>query len=137
MTDSFEFRVDDELPPLKGEAKSLLAEGHGQSKRVQALLGAALKAKREAGRNGFGGRRIGMELIVRPPWSAGSSLGDATNRLGGVGDALQSRASSVDRAYLGDLTQGFLYDDDAQIREVHYREEVGRQGYTVRLWELD
>jgi hypothetical protein len=70
---------------------------------------------------------------VRPP---GAAVGDATNALGGVGDTLQSRRVNLDLSYLGELADAFLFDDDAQIREVTYREEPGALGYRLRFWAL-
>jgi hypothetical protein len=74
-----------------------------------------------------------MELIVRP---RGGAIGDATNALGGVGDSLQARRVNPDLSYLGELEDSFLYDDDAQIREVVYREEDGELGYHLRFWAV-
>ena len=140
MSDSFEFEVVGELPPLKGEAKSMLSEGHKQARRVLALLNAAYAAKLRDGFVGFGSRRIGMQLTVRPdgasPRDRLSPLGDATNALGGVGDTLQAERSNIDLSYLGELAGAFLYDNDDQIREVIYREQPGARGYTLRLWAL-
>ena len=118
---------------MKGEAKSMLSQGHGQAPRVQALIKAAHAAKQRTGFDGFGTARIGMAVIVRP---IGGSVGDATNALGGIGDTLQLRRSNIDLSYLGELADAFLYVDDAQIREVSYREETGETGYTLRFWEL-
>lgn len=131
--DTIEFEVRGQLPPLKGAAKSMLSQGHGQAPRVQALLKAAHEAKQRESFQGFGGRRIGMELVVRPP---GAAVGDATNALGGVGDSLQSRRVNIDLSYLGELADAFLYQDDTQIREVAYREEAGKPGYRLRFWAL-
>ena len=74
-----------------------------------------------------------MDVIVRP---GDGVVGEATNALGGRGDTLQARRSNIDLTYLGKLAEAFLYDDDAQIREVRYREEAGEQRYVVRLWTL-
>jgi hypothetical protein len=125
--------VNGQLPPLKDEAKSLLSPGHGQAPRVLALVQAVHEAKGRESFEGFGGRRIGMELVVRP---VGAAVGDATNALGGVGDVLQARRVNLDLAYLGELADAFLYADDAQIREVIYREESGELGYSLRFWTL-
>ena len=111
----------------------MLSQGHGQAPRVQALIGAAHAAEQRTGFDGFGTARIGMAVIVRP---VGGSVGDATNALGGVGDKVQSPRSNIDLSYLGELADAFLYADDAQIREVSYREEPGETGYTLRFWEL-
>jgi hypothetical protein len=130
---AIEIAVVGELPPLKGEAKSLLSEGHGQAPRVRALLTASHEAKRRDQFVGFGSQRIGMDVTVRP---GGRSVGDATNALGGIGDTLQSRRVNLDLTYLGELKDAFLYEDDKQIREVHYREEAGPTGYVVRFWAI-
>lgn len=130
--DTIEFEVRGQLPPLKGEAKSMLSQGHAQP-RVQALLKAAHEAKQRESFQGFGGRRIGMELVVRPP---GAAVGDATNALGGVGDSLQSRRVNIDLSYLVELADASLYQDDTQIREVAHREEAGKSGYRLRFWAL-
>jgi hypothetical protein len=130
---AIEFEVTEYLPPLKGEAKSLLSEGHGQARRVRALLQASHDAKHRDGFEGFGASLIGMELTVRP---RGGVPGDATNMLGGVGDTLQSIRRNIDLTYLGELADAFLYDDDKQIREAHYTEEPGAMGYRVRFWDL-
>jgi hypothetical protein len=131
--DPIEFEVAGELPPLKGEAKSLLSVGHGQAARVRALLAASHAAKQRDGLPALGTRRIGMGVTVRSPSGV---IGDATNSLGGIGDTLQQRRRGIDLSHLGELAGGFLYEDDTQIREIHYREETGPAGYTVRFWAL-
>jgi hypothetical protein len=105
MSPTIEFEVTDALPPLKGEAKSMLSEGHDQKDRVRTLLEASHAAKLRDGFAGFGRKRIGMELVVRP---VGVAVGDATNALGGVGDSLQSRRRNIDLSYLGELADAFL-----------------------------
>jgi hypothetical protein len=131
--ESIEIEITGALPPLKGEALSMLAQHHKQAPRVRALLEAALAARERDGFTGFGRRRIGMDVTVR---SGGAVVGDATNALGGIGDTLQARRSNIDLTYLGKLGDAFLYDDDTQIRNVRYREEPGEQGYVVSLWVL-
>jgi hypothetical protein len=42
----------------------------------------------------------------------------------------------IDVSYLGELADAFLYQDDAQIREVVYREEYGELRYRIRFWAL-
>jgi hypothetical protein len=132
-SESIEIEVKAALPPLKNEAKSILSQGHPHAPRGRALLEAALAARMRDSFEGFGRRRIGMDVTVRP---GGAVVGDATNALGGIGDTLQARRSNIDLTYLGKLGDAFLYDDDTQIREVRYREERGEQGYIVRLWVL-
>jgi hypothetical protein len=126
-------QVQGQLPPLKGEAKSLLSPGHAQAPRVMALLRAAHEAKASAEFAGFGGQRVGMELVVAP---VGAAVGDATDALGAVGDTLQARRVNLDLTYLAELADAFLYEDDAQIREVHYREADGELGYSLCFWTL-
>src|SRR5437660_907228 len=98
------------FPPLKGEAKSLLAAGHQQASRVRALLAATLNA---AGPDFIPWTGpVALELRVSAPSFVG--LGDATNQLGGVGDVLQARRSGlVDTAHLHDLARVALFRDDA------------------------
>lgn len=120
-------------PPLKGEAKSMLSEGHKQAPRVRALLEAVHREKARTGFTSFGSSRIGMDVTMRP---VGGLAGDVTNALGGIGDTLQTNRVNVDLAYLGELADAFIYDDDKQIREVRFRESPGQAGYTVRFWRL-
>ncbi|MGO9793747.1 MAG: hypothetical protein ACLP8S_30755 [Solirubrobacteraceae bacterium] len=112
----------------------MLSRAHPQAARVRALLEASHQAKLREGFSGFGTKRIGMELIVSP---VGAAVGDATNALGGVGDSLQARRTNIDLSYLGHLADAFLFQDDAQIRDVRYREEPGELGYRLGFWTLD
>jgi hypothetical protein len=124
----------DGFPPLKGEAKSLLAAGHQQASRVRALLAATLNS---AGPDFIPWTGpVALELRVRAPSFVG--LGDATNQLGGVGDVLQARRSGlVDTAHLDDLARVALFRDDAQIAEIHYsRQSAPVARYRVRVWTL-
>lgn len=127
------FEVDG-LPPLKGEAKSLLAEGHGQAGRVRTLLAAAMLAAGHDFRPWTG--PIGLELRVSAPSFVG--VGDATNQLGGIGDVLQERRSRlVDTAHLDHLARVALFHDDAQIAEIRYtRHDAAVARYWVRVWPL-
>lgn len=127
------FHVDG-LPPLKGEAKSLLAQGHQQAGRVRALLAAAVLAAGPDFRPWT--VPIGLELRVSAPPS--SAVGDATNQLGGVGDVLQARRSRlVDTVHLGDLAIVALFRDDAQIAEIRYsRHDAPAARYWVHVWTL-
>lgn len=74
-----------------------------------------------------------MDVTMRP---VGGLAGDVTNALGGRGDTLQINRLNVNLAYLGELADAFIYDDDKQIREVRFRESPGEAGYTVRFWRL-
>ncbi|MGD9755010.1 MAG: hypothetical protein AB7W59_28805 [Acidimicrobiia bacterium] len=124
--------VTGHLPPAKGEAKSMLADGHPHRARVVALLSAAelIMEHREpvAG-------PVGMELVVCAPRSL--NMNDATNLLGGVADVLQARSTGADVTHLGSLATVACYGDDAQIEQITYRRTDGPTiGYTVRLWPL-
>jgi hypothetical protein len=54
-----------------------------------------------------------------------------------LGTPLQARRVNLDLSRLGELADAHLFDDDAQVREVSYREEPGELGYRVSLWALD
>jgi len=123
------------LPPLKNEAKSLLAEGHPQAARVRALLEAVYRA---VGPNfvPFTGP-VGLQVLVEAP--EGATVGDASNMLGGIGDTLQAaRSPLVPLDHLGHLAHVAIYRDDGQITEIRYRRRLGseiRYGVRVRLLE--
>ena len=129
---TFEFEVAG-LPPAKSEALSMLGTGHPHRERVYRLLATAQEAARLAGFRGFGGRLIGMEVTLR---SLGPPPSDATNYLGGVADVLEAKGHRGRLDHLGPLAAVALYDNDRQIREVHFRHEPGAEGYVVRLWAL-
>ncbi len=76
------------LPPVKNEAKSLPAAGHGHADRVVALLEAARAATRSGGWVPTGAESLGLELVVFAPVDPPS---DATNYLGGVVDVLEAK----------------------------------------------
>lgn len=126
------------LPPVKNEAKSLLAANHPHADRVRALLQAARTATDRPQWAPFEGD-VGLEVVVRGPhdrrWRS-----DATNVLGGIGDVLQrkqDRPGRVDLSHLGTLAGVALYHDDQQIRQVRYREErASVTSYTTRVWAL-
>lgn len=123
------------LAPAKGEAMSMLGAGHSHRPRVEALLMAARDVMGES-KCPLGDSLIGLELVVRRPPRL--RLNDATNLLGGVADVLQSdRRGVIDLTHLGELAGISVYRDDAQIREVNYREEPAEQpSYRVRIWRL-
>jgi len=127
------FEVDG-LPPLKGEAKSLLAEGHQQAARVRSLLAAATLAVGPDFRPWTG--PVGLELRIGAPSFVG--VGDATNQLGGIGDVLQAhRSRLVDTAHLHDLARVAIFRNDAQIVEIRYsRHDAPAARYWVRVWML-
>ena len=112
------------VPPVKGEAKSMLSKGHPQAHRVRRLLLAAADAMID--RQPLTGA-ISVDVTVNAP--RGHLLPDATNMLGGIGDVLQARRSGADVEHLGDLDRAACYYDDAQIQAIKYRrfegDEVG------------
>lgn len=124
------------LAPAKGEAMSMLGAGHSHRPRVEALLHEARRVMGDLNCP-LGDSLIGLELVIRRPPRA--RLNDATNLLGGVADVLQSdRRGVIDLSHLGDLAAVAIYRDDAQIREVIYREEPANESsYRVRVWRLE
>lgn len=112
----------------------MLGAGHPHASRVLALLRAARDAASADGFSGFGAALIGMDVTLSCP---GDPASDATNYLGGIGDVLEAKGHRGVLDHLGDLYDVALFDNDRQIREVHYRHESGEPvGYTVRFWEL-
>jgi hypothetical protein len=127
--------VSGEVPPAKGEARSMLSAAHPQRDRVVALLAAAsaVMEAREPFRHEV---RLCVAVTVSAP--AGYRLPDATNLLGGIGDALQARATGADVGHLGSLARVACYGDDEQIDEVHYRRLVADGlGYVVVIRAAD
>lgn len=135
ITKTIDFEIAG-LPPAKSEAKSMLAEGHPHAPRVRALLIAAQDAMTSHGFPGFGSTPLGMDVVLTTGGLQHTS--DATNYLGGIADALEDKGHrAMYVAHLGDLGAVALFDNDRQLREVHYRQQYGeRDSYTVRLWEL-
>lgn len=125
--------VSGDIPPAKGEARSLLSGGHPQVARVQRLLTEASRAM--AGRPLLGGE-LSLEVSVTAP--SRTRLPDATNMLGGIGDVLQARTTGADVEHLGRLARVGCFYDDAQIREIHYRRtEQDKVGYFIVIRTLD
>lgn len=126
------FRVQG-LPPAKNEAKSMLAEGHAHHPRVVALLEAAqAELSGTAGRPLFGRDPLGLAVTLMSPAPPPS---DATNYLGGICDVLEAKDRRGAVPHLGSLASVALYDNDSQIREVHFTWEPDPStGYEVRLW---
>ncbi len=134
-TDTISFKVEG-LPPAKSEAKSMLGAGHPHASRVVALLTAGRDALVEqTGGVGFGGRTLGIEVVLTSPVQPPS---DMTNYLGGIGDVLENKvARAAYTGYLGALGGVALFDNDSQLRESTYRERRSeRTNYSVRLWAL-
>jgi hypothetical protein len=125
-------------PPIKNEAKSMLAANHPQIERVRTLLQAARAAVMRTGWVPLDGP-TGLDVVVRTP--PGRPAGDATNVLGGIADVLQGNGpgrSGIDLSHLGALGEVALYRDDRQLRQVHYREEPAAEpSYSVRVWTLE
>lgn len=124
------------LPPIKNEAKSMLAAGHAHADRVRTLLLSTHAAVRRTGWS-ITPADVALELVVRGP---GRPPGDATNFLGGVGDVLQDKAiaHNIDLTHLGELRAVALYGNDVQISEVTYRLELAEQwSYSVRVALLE
>lgn len=121
------------LPPVKGEAKSMLSEGHPHRERVRRLFQQAASAM--GNQTPFGGD-VELEVLVTAP--PGHRLPDATNMLGGIGDVLQARVTGADVRPLGTVASVACFDDDAQIRRIHYeRAYADGVGYRVVLRALD
>jgi hypothetical protein len=120
-------------PPLKNEARSMLAAGHLQHRSVRALLEAAAAASRRAGWTPTGAD-IALDVIVRSP--SARPPGDATNYLGGIGDVLQDKSHprNINLSHLGALQAVALYLDDHQISRVSYCLQLANSpSYTVRV----
>ena len=126
--------VVDGWPPAKNEAKSMLAAGHPHADRVLHLLQAAEVATGIRETSVFGGDALGLELIIYSPAEPPS---DATNYLGGVGDALEAKSRRAVLSHLGELATVALYLNDRQLHEVVYRwEHASATRYSVRVWKL-
>jgi hypothetical protein len=129
------FSVDG-WPPAKNEARSMFGVQHGHAPRVRALLEAARVEMVSVGWETTT-EPVGLELVLHAP--AGRDPWDATNYLGGVADTLQekSRVGSLDLSHLGELREVAVFQNDRQIKELHYRERRAESpGYSVRVWHL-
>ncbi|MFY1703021.1 hypothetical protein ACN28G_14960 [Micromonospora sp. WMMA1923] len=120
-------------PPLKNEAKSMLAGGHPHAGSVRTLLEAAAAASQRVGWTTVD-VDIALDVVVRTP--AGRPPGDATNYLGGIGDVLQGKShrADIDLSHLAALRDVALYVDDRQICRVTYLvEHAASASYSVRV----
>lgn len=127
------FSVDG-WPPVKNEAKSLLAVGHTHAERVRRLLAAARQAVGDRQDVLFDARPVGLELTLSSPEEPPA---DATNFLGGVGDVLEAKGRRGSLEHLQELAHIGLYENDRHIHDVRYQWHQGSQvRYVVRLWEL-
>ncbi len=119
------------FPPIKNQATSMLSKKHGDAAKVKALLQAT---KEEMLMREFipfaANDSLGLEVVLYA-----KGRGDATNYLGGIGDALEQKSRRGTLDHLGELATVFLYPNDRQIREIRYRQEPGNEArYTVRVW---
>jgi hypothetical protein len=124
--------VSGEIPPAKGEAKSMLAQAHPQRRRAHRLLEEAAAAMHDC-EVITGDIALDVTITARK----GDRLPDATNMLGGLADVLQARTTGADVDYLGPLASVACSHDDAQIREIQYRRlERDEVGYRVVIRSL-
>lgn len=125
--------VAGDLPPTKGEAKSMLSVGHGQRARVRLLLQRASEAMVD---RGLLDGPIGLDVTVTAARDA--RLPDATNMLGGIGDVLQARTAGANIEHLGALAHVACFHDDAQIQQIRFvRVEDDEIGYLIVIRSLD
>lgn len=112
----------------------MLGAGHSHAQRVRTLLEAARDAVDVDFVPLHNGLGLEVELVTPhdlDPW-------DATNYLGGIGDVLEVKTRRGPLDHLGGLEDVALYENDRQIKEVHYRHLLGDvTRYRVRLWELE
>jgi hypothetical protein len=123
-------------PPLKNEARSMFAADHGYADRVRTLLECTHESMKLRGWNTVDSQ-LALDVVVRGP---GRPSGDATNFLGGIGDVLQARKQrlNIDLGHLGALADVAAFDDDSQIRQITYQEELApTPSYTVRIRSLN
>lgn len=90
------------FPPIKNEAKSMLAAGHGDAPRVMMLLRAAHEAIGDAIQPLFSVEPLGLELSLE---SEHEPPADATNFLGGVADVLEAKGRRGALPHLADSSQ--------------------------------
>lgn len=129
-------RVDG-WPPAKDGTNSIFNPKHTRHPLVRDLLSAAGDAIADSGwRRVRAPVPIGLELVVSRR-AALDGGGDPANYIGGVCDVLQAERRSVRPWWLGELAGHALYEDDSQVREIHYREDsLAPAGYRVRIWRL-
>ena len=106
------------LPPVKNEAKSMLAAGHIHVQRVRDLLKGVQEASWDEPELPFPHQSLGLEMVLTGPTPPPS---DATNYLGGVADVLEDKARRGDLTHLGPLAAVAVYENDRQLHEVGYR----------------
>jgi hypothetical protein len=122
-------------PPAKSEALSMLGVGHSHAPRVRLLLEAARRACEQQAFVPVKHEPVALDVVLRtPPEDAPS---DATNYLGGIGDALEDKSRRGPLDHLGDLADVWLYGNDRQIKQVSYRQVQDPEAkYTVTVRRL-
>lgn len=129
-------RVDG-WPPAKDGGKSIFNPEHSRHSLVRALLSAAGDVIAVSGwRLVESPLPIGLELVVsrRAALDGGA---DPANYIGGVCDVLEAERQNVPPSWLGELARHALYENDSQVREIHYREDPAAPGgYQLRIWKL-
>lgn len=129
-------RVDG-WPPAKDGTDSIFNPRHRRHPLVRDLLSTAGDAIANSGwRRVESPVAVGLELVVsgRAALVGGA---DPANYIGGVCDVLQAKRRNVKPSWLGELAGHALYEDDSQVREIHYREDTSAPGgYHVRIWTL-
>ena len=129
-------RVDG-WPPAKDGSKSIFSPDHPRHPLVRTLLSEAGNAIAVSGwRRVERHLAIGLELVVSKS-TAFDGRADPANYIGGVCDVLQAERQGVEPSWLGELAGHALYENDSQVREIHYREDsLASAGYLVRIWRL-
>ncbi len=136
MPNEITVRVDG-WPPAKDGASSIFNPNHGRHPLVRDLLSAAGDAIAVSGWSRVESPLpIGLELVVSKRDALGGRA-DPANYIGGVCDVLQADRQGIRPSWLGELAGHALYENDSQVREIHYREEsLAQGGYYVRVWKL-
>ena len=136
MPNEIVIRVDG-WPPAKDGGKSIFNPEHSRHPLVRDLLSAAADAIAASGwRRVEAPQPIGLELVVSRR-AAVDGRADPANYVGGVCDVLQAERQGVQPSWLGELAGHALYENDSQVREIHYREDsLAPVGYEVRIWKL-
>lgn len=101
------------LPPLKGEAKTMLAQRHPQGPQVWRLLEAASLAIEVTA---LLAGDIELEVTVFAPVEYRRP--DATKMLGGIGDVFQTRPTSANVDHLGAPARVACFQDHSAAKEV-------------------
>ena len=137
--ESIRVHVRDDLPPAKSQ-RSIFGSLSKHHRRLIKLLAEVHRVKSANGFRGFGKSPVALEVELRV--SAGQVLGDATNYLGGIADALEDKKLRVRASgplrHLEYRQHVALYDNDRQIKEILYREVRSQNsGYSVTIRKLN